>query len=105
MHSRVIILLPISILTFFSSSFCQLMALQFLLKLDAPEQSTKVDNSGSTTVGGRGFVVGVMLSRHYIAGVGCSLYVEIDLAPVNFCSEIFSCSLRPKKDHHCRTTR
>jgi hypothetical protein len=36
--------------------------LQFPLKLDAPEQSTKADNSGSTTVGGRGFVVGVMLS-------------------------------------------
>ncbi len=73
------------------------MALQFLLKLDVPEQLTKADNSGSTTIGGRGFVVGVMLSRHYVPKVGCSLYVGIDLAPVDCCSEIFSCSLCPKR--------
>jgi hypothetical protein len=60
------------------------MALQFPLKLDAPEQSTKADNSGSTTIGGRGFVVGIMFSRHYIAKVGCSLNVRIDLAPIIF---------------------
>ncbi len=72
MHSRVIILQPISILTFFSSSFCQSTALQLPLKLDAPEQSMKADNSGSMTVGGRGFIVGVMLSQHYVAKVGCS---------------------------------
>jgi hypothetical protein len=60
------------------------MALLFPLKLDAPEQSTKADNSGSTTAGGRGFVVGVMLAQHYVAKVGCSLNVGIDLAPVNF---------------------
>ncbi len=65
----------------------------------------EADNSGSTTNGGRGFIVRAMISQHYVAKVGCSLYNGIDLASVNFCSDIFSCSLCPTKDHHCWTTR
>ncbi len=60
------------------------MAVQLPLELDAPEQSTKVGNSGCTTVRGRGFVFRVNLSQNNVAEVGGSLNVGIDFAFSNF---------------------